>query len=147
MKKQLNVTLIASVVMLVIAVAVWIAIPYGIAETASATDIGPRAFPRVICGAIAVLSALQLVLVLTGVQKGKTAEICWREQLPVLLAMVLALAAVFCAKFVNLLVAGVLCAEGFLLVLRAKNWRYYLAVAVTGGLLFVLMKFVMNIRF
>lgn len=147
MKKKINVTVIASALMLVFSAVVWFAIPYGIAEAKSATDIGPRAFPQLVCGAMAVLSALQLVLVLTHVQKGKQIAFDFSTQVPVLIAMALAVIAVICAKFVNLLIAGMVCAECFLLLLRAKDWRYYFAVVVAGGILFALMKYIMHIRF
>lgn len=147
MKKKVNVTAVSSVILLLVAVVVWFAIPYCIEEYATATDIGPRAFPRLVCGAMAVLCVIQLILLAAGVQKGTCVEFDLWEHLPVFAAMLLALAAVLAALFINILLAGVICGEAFLLLLRAKDWRYYLAVACTGGALFALMKFVMHIRF
>lgn len=147
MKLRINTSVVSAVLMLLLAVGVWLAIPVCIKEFASATDIGPRAFPQLMCAAIAVLSALQLVLLATGVQKAKYREVDPADQLPVYAAMGLAIAAVLCALFVNVVAAGVACALLFLVLLKARNWRYYLAVLVTGGALYALMRFVMHIQF
>lgn len=147
MKKQINVTAVSAAVLLLFSLAVWFAIPYCIQEYTSATDIGPRAFPQLTCIAIAALSALQLLLLALKVQKGKYVEFSLADQIPVYIAMVLAVVAVISAAFINILVAGVLCSLAFLVLLRVKDWRYYLAVLITGGVLFALMKFVMHIRF
>lgn len=147
MKKSVNTTAVSAAILLALSAAVWFAIPYCIKDFSSATDIGPRAFPRLICAAIAILCALQLILLATGLQKGRYAEIRLSVHIRVYLAMAMAVAAVVCAAFVNVLIAGVICALAFLVLLRVRDWRYYTAVAAAGGLLFVLMKFVMHIRF
>ncbi|WP_298029436.1 tripartite tricarboxylate transporter TctB family protein [uncultured Dysosmobacter sp.] len=147
MKKTINTTAVSAVLFLLLSIVLWFAIPYCIEDAASATDIGPRAFPRLMCGAMAVLCVLQLILLAIGVQKGKTITIQFSDYAQVILAMVLAVAAVLCAKFINIVAAAVICALLFLAVLRSKDWRYYAAVIITGILLFTLMRFVMKIRF
>jgi len=147
MKKRVNTTMVSAMIMLLFSVVTWFAIPYNIGEPVSAADIGPRAFPQLICGIIAILSFIKIILMVTGVQKGKYKEINLAAQGRVYFAMAMAVVAVLLAKFVNIVVSGVVCALLFLVLLRVRNWRYYVAVIVTGGLLFVLMKFVMSIKF
>ena len=75
MKKAVNTTAVAAVLFLIISTVLWFAIPYCIEDVSAATDIGPRAFPKALCVAMALLSILQLILLFTGVQKGKTVTI------------------------------------------------------------------------
>ncbi|WP_295635482.1 hypothetical protein [uncultured Intestinimonas sp.] len=147
MKKKINVTALSALLLLLFSAAVWVAIPFCIEEYSTATDIGPRAFPQLICATVCILCLLQLVLLILKIEKGTYVEFCPADLIPVLLAMGLALVAVIAALYINILIAGVLCAEAFLLLLKARDWRYYLAVVITGGVLYVLMKFIMHIRF
>ncbi len=146
MKRLVNTTAVAATIMLLFAVAVWIAIPYYIDEPSYVSDIGPAAFPRLICIAIAALSALKLVLLATKVHKGSYTEIDLAVYGRVGIAMVLAVLAVLLAKVINVIIAGTIGALLMLLLLRVKNWRYYTAVAITGALLYLMLRFVMHTR-
>lgn len=147
MKKAVNTTAVAAVLFLIISTVLWFAIPYCIEDVSAATDIGPRAFPRALCGAMALLSILQLILLFTGVQKGKTVTIRFSDYTRVLLAMLLSAAAVIAALYINIVLAAVICGLLFLLVLREKDWRYYTAVLTAGIALYLLLRFVMRVRF
>ncbi len=120
--RKINVTAVSAGIMLFIAVIIWIAIPYCIDAVQSPVDIGPRAFPQFVCVAIAVLSIVQLLLLMTGIQKGKYVEINFKNQGLVYAAMVLALLAVIAAVFINIVLAGVICAVIFLVMLKIKDW-------------------------
>lgn len=145
--RKINVTAVSSAIMLSIAVIIWIAIPYCIDEVQSPVDIGPRAFPQFVCAVMAVLSVVQLLLLITGAQKGKYKEVNFKDRSLVYIAMVLALLTVIASAFINIILSGVVCAMIFLVLMKIKDWKYYGAVAVTGIILLVLMKSVMNIRF
>ncbi len=147
MEKKVNITAVSAFIMLLISLAIWFAIPYCIDEMPTAVDLGPRAFPRLISGAIALLSVLQLVLLAAGVQKGTCKVICFDNQKKVYAAMAISLIGVIGSLAVNIVAAGVICSILFLVLLRMKDKRYYLAVVVAGVLLYMLMKFVMHIRF
>jgi len=147
MEKKVNITAVSAFLMLLISLAIWFAIPYCIDEMPTAVDLGPRAFPRLISGAIALLSVLQLVLLATGVQKGTYKVIRFDSHKKVYAAMVISLIGVVGSLVVNIAAAGVICSILFLMLLRIKDKRYYLAVVTTGVLLYMLMKFVMHIRF
>ena len=147
MKRKVNVTICASAFFLLFAVIVLLAIPHNIREFQDATDIGPRAFPVLLCIAVIVLSSIQILLVLLGVAKEKTVEIDFAGHLKALLAMAIAVAGAICGNYVNIVLVAVICGILFLLLLGARNWKYYLAVVLSGGLLFVLMRYVMHIRF
>ena len=96
---------------------------------------------------MALLSILQLILLFTGVQKGKTVTIRFSDYTRVLLAMLLSAAAVIAALYINIVLAAVICGLLFLLVLREKDWRYYTAVLTAGIALYLLLRFVMRVRF
>lgn len=145
--KRINTTAVSAVVMLLIAAAIWIAIPGCIGETSSSVDIGPRAFPQFICGVMVILCMLQLALLALGIQKGTYKTIDFKGQIRVYAAMAIAVLGVIGALAVNVVVAGVCCSILFLAVLGIKNWKYYGAVAASGMLLLFLMKYVMHIRF
>lgn len=147
MEKKINITAVSAFLMLLISLGIWFAIPYCIDEMPSAVDLGPRAFPRLISGAIALLSVLQLVLLVTGAQKGICRVIRFNSQKKVFAAMVISLMGVICSLTVNIVAAGVICSILFLALLRIKDRRYYLAVISAGVILYMLMRFVMHIRF
>ncbi len=146
MKTRVNTTAVSITIMLLIAVAVWIAIPYYIDEPSYVSDIGPRVFPRLICISIATLSVLKLILLATKVHKGKYKEIDLRIYGRVGLAMVLSIGTALLAKWINVVLAATIGSVLMLLLLRVKNWRYYIAVVVTGALMYVLLRFVMHTR-
>ena len=147
MKKKVNVTLVASIFFLVFGIVILLAIPANIREYEDATDIGPRAFPRLLSIAVIVLSALQIILVLTGVHKGKTREMDIRAIGKVFIAMLIDILGIVASHFVNIVIVAVICGILMLILLGSRKPAYYIAVLVTGGLLFALMHFVMHIRF
>jgi hypothetical protein len=147
MKVRINKTVVSAAIMLAFSLAVWIAIPFCIAEGTSTGDIGPRAFPRLICIAIAALSILQFAAVLLKIKTSQYIVIDMAVYGGVFPAVLLALLAVAAAKFINPLLAAVVCGLLYLLLLRSKSPKYYIALLLTGGALLVLMKYVMHIRF
>lgn len=147
MEKKINITAVSAFFMLLVSLTIWFAIPYGIDEMPTSVDLGPRAFPRLISGAIILLSVLQLILLAAGVQKGTYRVIRFDGQKKVFAAMVISLIGVICSLTVNIVMTGVICSILFLVLLRIKDRRYYLAVMVAGVILYMLMKFVMHIRF
>lgn len=147
MKIKLNVTLFGALVILALAAAAYFAIPYCIADAASTTDIGPRAFPQLICVFAAIASALQIVLALMGKIPVVYREISFEKYGKVLLAMALALVTAVLSNYISVVVLAMICSALYLIIFRVKDWRGYAAVVVTGGLLYALMKFVLHIRF
>lgn len=147
MKLRLNASLAGPLLMLALALAAYFAIPYCIAEATATTDVGPQAFPRLICIVAAILSAAQIALVLLGKFRAKYEELSLEKHGKVLLALVLALATAIASNYINVVLAAMICSMLYLVILRVKNWRGYAAVLVTGGFLYALMVFVLHIRF
>lgn len=149
MKKTLNIniTLAGAVVLLLACVGAWIAIPYCIVGTGQSSDIGPQAFPQIVSALCGVLCMLQILLVLIGKKPSEYRQFSLEVYGKVLLAMVLAVAVVFASTVVNVLFPAMACSLVYLVLLKAKDWRYYMAVLIAGGLLYALMVFGLNIRF
>lgn len=147
MKLRLNASLAGPLLMLVLALAAYFAVPSCIPEAISTTDVGPRAFPRLVCTVTAILSAVQIVLVLLRKFRAKYEELSLEKHGKVLLALVLALAAAIASNYVNVVLAAIICSILYLVILRVKDWRGYAAVLATGGILYALMVFVLHIRF
>lgn len=146
MKTRVNTTLVSVIIMLLIALAVWIAIPYYIKEPSYVSDIGPKAFPRLICISIVALCSLKLILLATKVHKGSYKEIDLKTYGRVGAAMVIAIGTVLLAKWINVIFAATIGATLMLALLRVKNFRYYIAIAVTGSVMYLLLRYVMHTR-
>ncbi len=144
---RLNKTILTPLLMMFFAGAVWLAIPYGISNAIASGGTGPDTFPRLACIAIIILCALQLILVFLGKKPSQYVEFTWLTHGKVVIAMAIALCAVAAMQFVNILLVAVLASELFLVLLRAKKPIYYVAVLITGGILYLMMYFVMNVRF
>ena len=147
MKVRINVTIAGAVLMLVIAIITFFAIPYCVAETPASADVGPRAFPRLICILISGISVIQLIMVLIGKMPVKYQEFSLGKYGKTLLAIVLALVAAILSSYISVVIAAMLCSALYLALQRVKDWRGYAAVLVTGGLLYTLMRFTLHIRF
>lgn len=147
MKIRVNVSIAGAVLALVLAAATYYVIPYCVAEVPASADVGPRAFPQLICILVAIISVIQLVLVLMGKMPTKHQEISLETHGKTLLAMALALVAAILSSYISVVIAAMLCSLLYLALLRVKDCRGYAAVFVTGGLLYILMRFALHIRF
>lgn len=148
MNVRINRTIVAPLAMLCMVAIIWIAIPYCIAEgSGSSSEVGPRMFPQMVCVCIAALSVVQLILAACKQKKAEYFLFDFAIYGRVILAAVFMIAAVVCAYIFNLIIVAVVCAMLLLLILGVKNYKYYLAVVITGGVLYLLMHFVMHIKF
>ncbi len=147
MKVRLNVSILGAVLMLALGIATYLAVPYCIAEAATSTDVGPRAFPQLICMLVCVLSVFQIILALLKKVQVVYREISLEKYGAVLLAVALALVTAVLSNYISVVLAAMACSVLYLAILRVRDYRGYLAVLATGGLLYVLMRFALHIRF
>ncbi len=144
---KLNVPLVGGIFVLLLAVVAYIAIPYTITNIKPDVAVGPDTFPRMVSILCGIFGLLQIIMVIIGKKPSQYREYSLRSHGKVIIAITMAIITIILSNIVNVIFPATVCSLLYLVLLRAKDWRYYVAVVVSSGLLYLLMRFALNIRF
>ena len=146
MKVKVRTNLCAGIFSLVLAAAIWLAIPYQIGEPGDTIATNPRLFPQIFCGLIAVVGG---VLIFTSLllHKEEIKELDLKTQGIKLLYYVIVAAYIFSISVFGFLIPSIVFAIVTLLYCKCRKPLYYVAIVLFAVALYLVFAYVLGVRF